>query len=261
MYAVWSAIYFCFVLINWIQDGASSEVILKYFHKALVFTTYGTIWFLPSLWIGVSIVFGLLYFKININQVAIIAFIFYIVGTFGFSYFPLVEGTFLGKIYGGYNTIFYTTRNGIFAGFPFVFIGTFLAFKGVKGKNVTNLLLTIMFCSLFVIEAIFIKNKMQTNVDMGLMLLPAIYFMMSWLINFELKPKPIYLRFRNQSMLIFLGQRLFITAIPSILPSSYMAAITQNNYVGLFVFVASTILFSLLIEYLSKKYHWLKILW
>ena len=261
MYAVWSAIYFCFVLTTWIQDGASYEEILRYFHGALVFTTYGTIWFLPSLWVGVSITFVLLFLKLNLNQIALIAFVFYIIGTFGFSYLPLIEGTFLEKGYSIYNNIFFTTRNGVFAGFPFVFIGALLAINDVKGKQMVNLGLTILFCALFVVEAVFIKNRMHTNVDMGLMLLPAIYFMMSWLIRLDLAPKPIYLRFRNQSMLIFLGQRIFITAIPSILSASYMEVITQNPYIGLAIFVIQILFFTLLIEFLSKKYQWLKILW
>jgi hypothetical protein len=96
---------------------------------------------------------------------------------------------------------------------------------------------------------------------MGLMLIPAIYFMMSWLVQVELTPQPIYLLFRNLSMLIFLGQRLFITAFPSVLPESYMAFVTKNNYVGLLIFGSQIVVFAFLIEYFSKKFKWLKILW
>ncbi|MDQ2178545.1 acyltransferase [Marinifilum sp. D714] len=261
MYLVWSCIYFCFVLTNWIQDGASVEDVLRYFHKAIVFTTYGTIWFLPSLWIGVSITFFLLYRNIKVAKIVLIAVVFYIIGSFGFSYLPLSEGTFAGKIYQVYNDIFVTSRNGIFAGFPFVAIGALLAFKGVKKKSTFNLVMTLLFGSLFILEAVFIKNKMNTNVDMGFFLVPSIYFLMSWLIQFNLPTNPIYIRLRNLSMLIFLGQRLFITAIPSVLPISYMDVITKNNYVGLFIFVGVTITFALLIEQFSKKYKWLNVLW
>ena len=57
LYLSWSLIYFCFVLTNWIQKGSGIEEILRYFHHALVFSTYSTIWFLPALWVGVSLVY------------------------------------------------------------------------------------------------------------------------------------------------------------------------------------------------------------
>lgn len=259
MYAVWSIIYFCFI--NWIQEGAGIEEIIKYFHTAMVFTTYATIWFLPSLWIGVSIVFFLFHKGLTVNKTSVIAFIAYIIGSLGYSYFSVIEGTVIGDIYDFYNTVFITTRNGVFSGFPFVMLGAYLAMAGVKRKIKSNFILMILFSSLFICEAIFIKYKLFTNVDMGLMLIPSVFFMMTWLIQLKLPFKARYARFRNLSMLIFLCQRLFITAIPSILPSSYMSEITNNSYLGLFVFVFSILLFSLLIEFASKKHRWLKIKW
>ena len=199
--------------------------------------------------------------NVSVKQISFIALIFYIVGSLGYSYFPLVENTVLGDIYEFYNSIMITTRNGIFSGFPFVVIGAFIAYKGTVGSAVNNFWLTILFGGLFIIEALLIKYKLHTNVDMGILLLPTIYFMINWLVNIELKPNPIYLRFRNLSMLIFLGQRLFITAIPSVLPPSYMVIVTKNGYIGLMIFVLQIIIFALLIELYSKKYKWLKILW
>ena len=55
MYLVWSLIYFVFVFIGWINSGLNWIQPLGYLHTALVFTTYATIWFLPALWVGVSI--------------------------------------------------------------------------------------------------------------------------------------------------------------------------------------------------------------
>ena len=57
MYLVWSFIYFIFVFIGWIQKGLSWEQPLNYIHSALVYSTYSTIWFLPALWVGVSVCF------------------------------------------------------------------------------------------------------------------------------------------------------------------------------------------------------------
>ena len=55
MYLVWTLIYFCFVFTGWVNSGLTWEQPLHYLHRALVFSTYATIWFLPALWVGVSI--------------------------------------------------------------------------------------------------------------------------------------------------------------------------------------------------------------
>ena len=59
MYLVWSLIYFCFVFAGWLDQGIQIEKVLNYVHRAIVYSTYATIWFLPALWIGVSICYWL----------------------------------------------------------------------------------------------------------------------------------------------------------------------------------------------------------
>lgn len=59
MYLIWSIIYFCFVLTMWISNGFTLEKIINYLHRVFVFSTYSTIWFLPALWVGVSICYWL----------------------------------------------------------------------------------------------------------------------------------------------------------------------------------------------------------
>jgi hypothetical protein len=261
MYAVWSLIYFIFVVTNWIQNGVNIATIAKYFHTALVFTTYGTIWFLPALWIGTSIMFYLRYNGVKYSNIIILSIVLYIIGSLGYSYIKLIEGTEIYGFYEFYDLMFVTTRNGLFAGFPFVAIGAFVSVNKFDFGKFGNFILVIMFSMLYVVEAFFIKYNYATNVDMGLLLVPSIFFILIWLENINLKPRPIYIKLRNFSMLIFLGQRLFITAIPSVLPSQYMETISANNYVGLIIFVSQIMLFAILVESFSKKYTWLKVLW
>lgn len=261
MYAVWSIIYFCFVLINWIQEEASVEVVVQYFHTAAVFTTYSTIWFLPSLWIGVSIVYFLFARGLGVNKMAIASLFTYVIGSFGHSYASVIDSTVIGEIYEIYDSIFITTRNGIFAGFPFVMVGAYLARRDIIGNVRIDFILMILFSSLFICEAIYIKTKFSANVDMGLMLVPSTFYMMKWLIQLDLPFSNIFGRLRNLSMLIFLSQRLFITAIPSILPMTFMSEINKFPYIGLLSYISLTLLFSLVIEYSSKKYRWVKVLW
>lgn len=79
MYLAWSLIYFCFVLISWIQSQASWDVVLSYLHHSIVYSTYPTIWFLPALWIGVTLVYVLHYkFRFSIGIVIVISLLMYL---------------------------------------------------------------------------------------------------------------------------------------------------------------------------------------
>ena len=262
MYLAWSCIYFCFVLANWIINGADLSIILNYFHRALVFTTYSTIWFLPALWVGISVTFYFVYKNVSLKKIAIVGAILYLIGSVGFSYTRLIEGTIIENIYSLYNSVFWTTRNGLFFGFPMVFIGSFIALANCKkNRQSFNFVAMIIFSLLFIGESFFIRNNKMGCNDLGIMLLPTIYFMVKWLINVVIKARKSYVWMREMSMLVFLGQRLFITAIPSILPAMIVANIAKNGYIGLAIYASSVLIFSALIVKLSKKIKWLKILW
>lgn len=98
---------------------------------------------------------------------------------------------------------------------------------------------------------------------MGFMMYPAILFMMHSLILWDgVRPRPIWIHCRNLSMLIFLGQRLFLSAIPGVLPdrvSEYIRA-WPETCIYLF-FVVVVLCFSIMVERLSAKYRFLKMLW
>ena len=97
---------------------------------------------------------------------------------------------------------------------------------------------------------------------MGFFMCFAIFFMINTLIKTDITKKPIWRHCRNLSMLIFLGQRLFLTAIPSILPIAVKNSILTwpQPYIFL-LFVTLTLVFSITVEQLSSKYKFLKILW
>ena len=80
MYLIWSIIYFCFVLTMWISNGFTLEKIINYLHRVFVFSTYSTIWFLPALWVGVSICYWL---KQHVSKRAIwvIIITLFVIGT------------------------------------------------------------------------------------------------------------------------------------------------------------------------------------
>lgn len=264
MYLVWSLIYFCFVLVKWIGQGLSLEQFERYFHRALVFSTYATIWFLPALWVGVSVCYWLKK-HVSYRTFWIIIMILLIIGNLFGSYSNvMIKHPSIASFYNLYMDIFITWRNGLFNGAPYVFIGILLS-EGY-GKTISrniSIIATSVFAVLFLAEAFAITRlKLSSATDMGFMMYPAIFFMMNTLINTSIQQKTLWTYCRNLSMLIFLGQRLFLSAIPGILPLGISEAIMEWPELCIYLFFVSIVfVFSVIIVQLSAKYSFFKILW
>lgn len=264
MYLVWSIIYFCFVLAIWISNGFTLEKIINYLHRALVFTTYPTIWFLPALWVGVSICYWMKQHVSEYIMWGIILTLFVIGNLFGSYTNVITEIPVIASFNEWYMEFFITWRNGLFNGAPYVFIGILLAEGiGAKVSRTVSVLAAVIFCSLFIFEAFCISHyKLSNATDMGFFMGPAILFMINTLIKTDITQKTIWKHCRNLSMLIILGQRLFLTAIPGILPTCVHDTILTwpQPYIFL-LFVTLTLGFSVAVEQLSSKYKFLKNLW
>ena len=263
MYLVWSLIYFVFVFIGWVNKGLNWEQPIHYIHGAIVFTTYATIWFLPALWIGVSICY-LMKRHCSSNALLVTMLSLLIVGNLFGSYSNLlIKEPIVNSFYEWYMNVFITWRNGLFNGAPYVFIGILIAEgKGCKLSANTNLLLTLLFGVVFLAEAFFItRYHFSTATDMGFMMAPAIFFMISWLVKVDVSQRSIWLHLRNLSMLIFLGQRLFLSALPGVVPGMKLWILALPEPFIYLYFIVVVLTFSILIERLSSKFKFLKILW
>ena len=264
MYFVWSFIYFCFILANWIIDGNIAERIQTFLHRSLVFSTYATIWFLPALWVGISICYWL-HKKLSLTWLSIVMLIIGGVGnTFGSYANVLTKISTVSSFYDWYMDVFITWRNGVFNGTPYVFLGMLVSLGyGNKNPIILDFILTVVFGLGFCAEAfMIIRYSFSSATDMGFLMLPAIFFMMNFLLKWELKPRQIFIHMRNLSMLIFLGQRLFLSAIPSVLPEYMSDIIEQLPQFYIFIlFITLVLTFSIIIEKVSYRYPIIKNLW
>mgnify|MGYP005759470649 CR=1 FL=1 len=257
MYLSWSCIYILFNVLTWCVYGVKLSEIAAYVHELVVYSSYNTIWFLPATAIGVAMVY-LFSRYLSIRQMIAVALIFYIIGCIGHSYNFVLDRFFvLGKIYEIYNNIFLTTRNGVFNGFPFAAIGYVIALNSKdenKGFYNKNLILSGIFLLAFVFEAVFIKKFFSAiNANTILFLFPFSYYFYKWVLGIELKDRKIFLTFRKLSTVMFLSQRIFLTALPVLLPESFFRNILINNsYIGLIYILSITILFSFILVKLSK---------
>lgn len=255
MYLAWSLIYFCFVVANWIIKGTNIDEVVIYFHHALVFSTYPTIWFLPALWVGVSLVY-LCRYKWNMKEcyILIIAILIYCIGALEYSYHSL--SPLMGTVNDVYSSVFVTWRNGLFNAFIYAFIGSQIAIGVVKNIKY-NLIATIIFGILFLIEAFTMKRIVPTaDANYLFMLVPFSYFFFSMVCQIRLPESNIYVPLRKMSMLIFVSQRLFLTAIPSVVAIDAISGpwdITSNGIIALCLVLAEVCLFSYLLMIGAKR--------
>ncbi|MEQ8155647.1 MAG: acyltransferase [Clostridiaceae bacterium] len=266
LYLAWSAIYVTFKLLKFFRFGTTTTEVLSYVKTVIVYSTYNTIWFLPALCIGVIIVY-FLNNHFDIYKIVGIGIIIYTIGALGASYnFLLNEAPALKSAYGMYILIFETTRNGLFNGFPFVAIGALIAKETIVNTNhnstLRNIVLMIVFGFGFVLEAFIIKIHFSAeNANTILLLLPFTYFFVKACLDIKLQSSKLLVWMRKMSMTMFLCQRLFLSALPELLPNSFFNTILKGNpYIGLLYILTITMICSEIIITFSGKNKIIKML-
>lgn len=261
MYIAWSVIYWGFRVAEYVKYGTSIDKVISAIYTSFVFTSYSTIWFLPALGVAIAVVYMLR--NIKVKKLICIGVALYLIGCLGYSYQGILEKIpFLSLAYEIYEKVFVSIRNGVFNGVPFVIVGYLIAKEPDKINIRTNVIASATFILLTVVEAFICKIYFigsGPGVDTLIMLAPAEYFIVRFLIQIDIKKRSIYIYMRKLSLLMFTSQRLFLTAIPNIWPG-FMTPFLINTYIGLLMMIALIIGFDLLIIAMSKKLNVLKYL-
>lgn len=263
MYGLWSVVYFISLLYDWIVIDKDFGIyrLLNYLHQVLVYSTYSTIWFLPALAIGVAITYFLVN-RFTKRQIMIVAVLLYVFGMFGYTYSFIIKDTNIYNIFYYYNKVFMTTRNGVFNGVPFVFMGYLVSVKNDIIPSVRNFFKYAVPAGislvLLVVEAFILKLKFNvTGMDIGIFIVPFTYFFIMAVLHIELKECKWWLWFRKLSLLMFVSQRLFLTVLPTFF-LNFFNAVYSNSYIGLIAVIGMTVIFSIAMILLSNKIEFLK---
>ncbi len=259
MYLIWTVIYWCFRLGKYAMYGTDADTVWNNIHSTLTFASYGTIWFLPALAVGIAVVYAVR--NLKLWQIGTIFAIIYIIGCLGYSYVEVLEKLPILKM--GmtlYNKAFFTTRNGMFHGAPLVAIGYFIAYKRNNLKLSKKILWAVVCSALTLAEALVCKKIISPSAagaDTLFFLAPAVYFIVSAAIMVNLKERKAYWWMRKLSLLMFTSQRLFLSAIPILWPA-FMVPYNVNDWLGLVMMNVTVIAFDVLIILLSKKFKFLR---
>lgn len=262
MYLAWSLVYFCFIFTKWITNGVTIQEVIRYFHHTLVFTTYPTLWFLPALWIGVSLVYILKY-RLKWSNVGVFVFslVLYCIGAIGYSYHSL--SSFLEVINDTYTSVFVTWRNGVFNAFVYAFLGYQIAVVGGTSLK-KGIIGTVVWGILFLVEAFSMKRLVPSaDANFLFLLIPFSYYFFSLICKIKLPESRIYIPLRKMSMLIFVSQRIFLTAIPSVVAYDTISGpwdFTDDGVLALGIVLVEVCLLSYLIMIGAKKFRVLNFL-
>ena len=259
MYLLWSAVYFIFVLADWIKNGFTYTDLLIYVRDFFFEGSYSTIWFLPALMTAVTIVY-ILKKRFTYFQIFLMALPFYLFACLGSSYYGLTQQIpLLGDLFKVYYSFFDTIKNGVLFGWVYVALG------GIFSENTEKFIMP--FKKSFILIAVFfvimvaetvgqrLLGWSSKGVDTKLMLLPLTLFIFSLILSVKCSNKTIYIWMRKLSLLMFLSQRIFLSLFDLFLVDTIFV---QNSVIYFSSILCLTLLFSYLFIKLSDKIKVLK---
>lgn len=120
LYLAWTVVYFPIIVLKNIMDNTGILDSIKTFILDFVFSgSYFHLWYLPALMFALA--FVSLMRKMKMWHAAVLSVALYIMGLLGESYRFLVPQ--LSEVFEIYSKLFLTTRNGLFFGTIYVFLG------------------------------------------------------------------------------------------------------------------------------------------
>lgn len=258
MYLLWSIPYLIFSISKWDWNHIQVSFVFWQIQGWIFKSTFYTIWFMPSLAIGLVLSFWITE-KLPMWVTAILAVSMYTVGSMMLTYL------FVGEMIPGYEkfAVFASTwlggpRGWLFFAFPLLVLGKTMVTTKKKIKAFPAAVLSVVFVLCMLIEALILRKIAgHTGIDMTIFMGPTVFCILGFLINIKLPNGRYTIWMRNMSTLIFMSQRLFLTVFPYYLTESTKRLLFNENY-GWLVICSVTILFSTFIWLLSKKFDWMK---
>ena len=249
---------FCFKLLR----------ILGTWSILLFYGSTAHLWYLGASVIAVLILYFCYKIRLKLLHIAILAIVLYVLALTGSTYSSLLQPVtslpIIGTIHKLYFHIFDTTRNGVFMGFPFVFLGAVFArtnFKMPMWLAVTGLFLSMM--AMAIEMYIFYKLFSFNDFNMLLSLVPATFFLFYCSLSIKLKDSKVYPKLRTIGALVYYAHWMIASLIQ-------FSLIILRKYTGLnitpFLFPLTIIVVYPLaawIEHLShkEKLKWVRFLY
>lgn len=259
IYAIWSIPYLMFTVYTWDWSRVSTSFVLWQIQGWIFKSTFSTIWFMPTLAMGMLLTFGVCEFFPK-GLVTCLAIVMYIIGSLLMTY------SFIGEVIPKFDifarfadTWLGGARGWMFYAFPLLLIGKRLVSYKTKFKSFRMMAFSFMSMLAILAEALLLRKFVgHTGIDMTLMMIPVVCFILGFLVSLQLPNGHYNVWMRKMSTLIFMTQRLFLTILPALLSSNIMNSIMSSMWVGCVFICGLTLCFSQLLIAFSKRIPQLK---
>lgn len=232
--------------------------LLGTWHVLLFAGATGHLWYLGATVISIILLSLCFHFRIKMCYIYVIACALYVIGLLGDSYYgiiaPLENIRIFGWIFEKYRSLFDTTRNGVFMGFVFVLMGAVFSNCKIVLRTRTALIGFAVSMLCLVAEGLLLDHHdIPNEYNMYVFLLPAAFCLFSFAASLNLKNRHVYRHLRNVGMLIYFTHLLvgnFTILARDNLSEFCGIDLTQYLFAASLLF---TLLFSLLVDWLSNK--------
>jgi serine/alanine racemase len=247
LYLVWTILYLpIFILIFMPQ----------YPNLLIDFTVLGVyyhLWFMPALIFSLIILYYLNKF-LKPTSITFIAFLFFVIGVFGDSYYGVLPNGWFLDIMNNYLDIFSTTRNGLFFGLLFVSIGYLIRKSEIHTRiSVRNTWIgfIIGYLLMFVEMGLLMKYTVPFEYNMYFSIIPTTFFLFCLCLNYPSDEKSIDLR--NKATLIYFSHFIVYFIVYGLITILKLDFLLQSSLIRYFIAVISSVLFANFVIKQKKK--------
>lgn len=248
-YCFWLLLNIALVSIKLLMAGKSIlSIILFVGHSTLVYPV-GALWYVYACMLGAIILYILqIRLKLNLNLILVIAILLYSFALVANSYYWVIKDSFFCVFVDYYIQLFNTARNGLFVGFPIMFLGYYIAQNESNFcfLTINKIIVPVCILSFFVSMMESYLNLTKPFVDEASLYIGYLFFIPSFFIlmkncSINISDKfSLYLR--NLSAGIYFSHRA-LYYIELIIIS--ILNIKENYYVSFFIVISSSLILCL----------------
>ena len=223
IYLIWTIIYLPYTIFDYTHTGFHIKYLFTYVRDFFLNGSYYHLWFLPALMLADVIVYCL-YKKKGLNFTLLITFILYFVGYLINVYTPIWESIpGVSFFFGFFTKTLSTARNGIFFGPMFIAIGLLLSRTRRLPKKVSLIGFLTSFVLFFAEVSLYRHfGILRDLTSMYICLIPAIYFLVNYLLKINIPYRKMFAILRHDSLMIYTSHILFAKIFLALMPHAHL---------------------------------------
>lgn len=257
LYIIWTIIYLPIIITRLITNkyGLISDFMI-FFRNTIFDGSVTHLWYIKDLAVAIIIICILKRLNLNDKKILAISLSLYLLGIWVDTYYGLLvsivgKKSIITTIIRIYTKVFVTTRNGLFFGLIYVFLGMIIYNSKGQKKKINLQKYTLLFLILYIIEIFtlsYYTNMKEFN--LYLFLIPLVVCIFNYIVDKKIENRKIDFKLlKNMSTLIYFSHILFLEILKLVL---------SNNLILFILVVILSILFSYIIIKLSNKFKFLK---